>query len=65
MKSNGILISTLLCLAASPVLALDARVAKDTTGSPAAVWAAIGQALTAFMPNECANYFENAGYAST
>ena len=30
-----------------------------------AVWAAIGQALTAFMPNECANYFENAGYAST
>jgi transposase len=29
-----------------------------------AVWAAIGQALTAFMPNECANYFENAGYAS-
>jgi len=30
-----------------------------------AVWNAIGQALTAFMPNECANYFENAGYAST
>jgi transposase len=28
-----------------------------------AVWAAIGQALTAFMPNECANYFKNAGYA--
>lgn len=42
MKSNGILISTLLCLAASPVLALDAHVAKDTAGSPAAVWAAIG-----------------------
>ena len=30
-----------------------------------AVCAAIGQALTAIMPNECANYFENAGYAST
>ena len=29
-----------------------------------AVWAAIGQALRAFMPNECANYL-NAGYAST
>jgi transposase len=26
-----------------------------------AVWAAIAQALKAFMPNECANYFENAG----
>ena len=30
-----------------------------------AVWAAIGQALKAFIPNECANYFQNAGYAST
>ena len=29
-----------------------------------AVWATIGQALTAFMPNECANYFTNAGFAS-
>jgi hypothetical protein len=25
----------------------------------------IGQLLPAFMPTECANYFENAGYAST
>ena len=31
-----------------------------------AVWAAIGEAaLKAFMPKECANYFENSGYAST
>ena len=30
-----------------------------------AVWAAIGQLLSAFTPTECANYFENAGYAST
>src|SRR6201991_880952 len=30
-----------------------------------AVWAAIGQLLPAFIPKECANYFENAGYAST
>jgi len=30
-----------------------------------AVWAVIGEALKAFMPKECANYFENSGYAST
>ena len=30
-----------------------------------AVWDAIGQVLPAFMPKECANYFQNAGYAST
>ena len=30
-----------------------------------AVWDAIGQLLPAFIPKECANYFENAGYAST
>ena len=30
-----------------------------------AVWDAIGQLLPAFRPKECANYFENAGYAST
>ena len=30
-----------------------------------AVWAAIGQALKAFIPKECANYFKNSGYAST
>ena len=30
-----------------------------------AVSAAIGQILKAFKPQECANYFENAGYAPT
>src|SRR6201984_1763322 len=30
-----------------------------------AVWDAIGRLLPAFMPKECANYFENAGYASS
>jgi hypothetical protein len=30
-----------------------------------AVWDAIGQLLPAFIPKECANYFKNAGYAST
>ena len=29
------------------------------------VCAAIGELLEAFTPNECANYFKNAGYAST
>jgi transposase len=28
-----------------------------------ALWVAIGQLLQAFTPNECASYFENAGYA--
>ncbi|MBS0385156.1 MAG: transposase, partial [Proteobacteria bacterium] len=27
------------------------------------LWDAIGQALSAFTPAECANYFEAAGYA--
>ena len=30
-----------------------------------AVWDAIGQLLPALIPRGCANYFENAGYAST
>jgi transposase len=30
-----------------------------------AVCAAIGQLLQAFTPQECANYFEHAGYART
>jgi transposase len=30
-----------------------------------AVWDAIGQLLPTFIPKECANYFENSGYAST
>ena len=29
------------------------------------VWRRIGQLLDAFPPSECANYFRNAGYAST
>lgn len=36
---------------------LDAR-------SSEATWRGIGQLLTAFTPDECANYFANAGYAS-
>lgn len=30
-----------------------------------AAWKRIGQLLDAFSPTECANYFRNAGYAST
>ena len=30
-----------------------------------ATWKRIGASLTAFTPKECANYFVNAGYAST
>ena len=30
-----------------------------------ATWKRIGTLLTAFSPKECANYFVNAGYAST
>ena len=36
---------------------LDAR-------SSEATWRGIGQLLTTFTPDECANYFANAGYAS-
>jgi transposase len=38
---------------------------KAAARTVAAVWDAIGQLLPAFIPKECANYFENAGYAST
>jgi len=34
-----------------------ARTVEDVT-------AAVGRLLTAFTPQECANYFKNAGYAS-
>jgi transposase len=37
---------------------LDAR-------SPDATWKGIGKLLDAFSAHECANYFKNAGYAST
>jgi transposase len=30
-----------------------------------ATWLSIGQVLDRFTPDECANYFKNAGYAST
>ena len=29
-----------------------------------AIWRHIGKRLSAFTPQECANYFRNAGYAS-
>ena len=40
-------------------------VAPGAARTVEAVWDAIGQLLPAFIPKECANYFENAGYAST
>ena len=36
----------------------DARTLDDT-------WRQIGALLALFTPTECANYFRNAGYAST
>ena len=30
--------------------------------TPCCIWDVIGEALKAFSPGECANYFENAGY---
>jgi transposase len=38
---------------------------KCAARSTEALLAAIGQSLLAFTPEECANYFENAGYART
>jgi transposase len=38
---------------------------KCAARSVEALCAAIGQLLQAFTPEECANYFENAGYAQT
>ncbi len=38
---------------------------KCAERSVEAVCAAIGQVLGAFSPQECANYFKNAGYAQT
>jgi transposase len=37
---------------------------KRDTRSVDATWRAIGQLLDTFTPQECANYFANAGYAS-
>jgi transposase len=38
---------------------------KAAARSPEAVFTAIGQLLNAFTPQECANYFRNAGYELT
>jgi transposase len=37
---------------------------KLDTRSSEATWRGIGLLLAAFTPDECANYFANAGYAS-
>ena len=37
------------------------RAARRTTD---AIWRQFGKLLSAFSPQECANYFRNAGYAS-
>jgi hypothetical protein len=42
MKMRLFLTTAGLCLMAAPALALDAHVAKDTAGSAAAAWAAVG-----------------------
>jgi hypothetical protein len=42
MKSHIFLMLLGLCLVGTPVLALDAHVAKDTAGSAAATWAVVG-----------------------
>ena len=42
MKRKAFFAMTGLCLMAAPALALDAHVAKDTAGSAAAAWAAVG-----------------------
>ena len=38
---------------------------KAATRTVDALCTAIGQSLAAFTPDECANYFRNAGYALT
>ena len=44
---------------------LKALLRKAAERSVEALWAKIGDLLDAFTPQECANYFRNAGYAST
>jgi len=41
---------------------LKALLRKAATRTRDALWDAVGAALEAFTPNECANYFEAAGY---
>ena len=43
---------------------LKARLRKAAERSVDALWTRIATLLTAFPPDECANYFRNAGYAS-
>jgi transposase len=38
---------------------------KERARTAEAICEAVGKLLQAFTPNECANYFENAGYAQT
>ena len=38
---------------------------KAAAGSVETICAAIGEILGAFTPDECANYFQNSGYAQT
>jgi transposase len=40
-------------------------VRKAAARSGEAICAAIGEILEAFTPDECANYFQNSGYAQT
>jgi transposase len=44
---------------------LKALLRKAAERTVATLWDRIGEALGAFTPNECANYFRHAGYAST
>ena len=44
---------------------LKALLRKAAKRTVEATWREIGSLLTAFPPRECANYFRNAGYAST
>lgn len=48
-------------LAFAKLKALLRKAAERTVG---ALWERIGQTLDAFTPQECANYFQHAGYAS-
>jgi transposase len=43
---------------------LKALIRKAAARSRDALWNAIGQFLSRFVPHECANYFANAGYAT-
>ena len=44
---------------------LKALLRKAATRSLEALWSAVGELLRRFSPDECENYFANAGYGST